>query len=89
MKDFKDIDDNLQKPDIDEILKNLNQDQKRILDIVTSASKAGNKDLLRLYMSGEGWNWLKFSYSRYSSLGQKGITRNACRSFCSYGYSCI
>ena len=49
MKDFKDIDDKINESNLEKIIS-----QKRIFNIVTGALKAGNEELLRLYVSGEG-----------------------------------
>ncbi|XP_026826365.1 uncharacterized protein LOC113562157 [Ooceraea biroi] len=56
MRDFKDIneDSNKFEVNVDEMVTQLNTDQKRIFDRITAAVSDDNNEVLRLYVSGEG-----------------------------------
>ena len=53
MKDFKDAANKFDCGDLQEMISELDHDQKRIFDTVTK-SLTSNDDILRLYVSGEG-----------------------------------
>lgn len=54
MKDFKDIGNKFDEVNVDEMVMQLNTDQKRIFDTITSGISGENTEVLRLYVSGEG-----------------------------------
>lgn len=53
MKDFKDIGNKLEV-NVEEMVTQLNTDQKRIFDRITASISDDNSEVLRLYVSGEG-----------------------------------
>ena len=54
MTNFKDIENNIKTDDVENLLNKLNQDQKRVFDIVTNILKANKtNEILRFYVSEE------------------------------------
>lgn len=54
MKDFKDIGNKVDEVNVDEMVTQLNTNQKRIFDRITAGISDENNEVLRLYVSGEG-----------------------------------
>ncbi|XP_025267781.1 ATP-dependent DNA helicase PIF1-like [Camponotus floridanus] len=54
MKDFKDIGNKFDEVNVEEMIMQLNIDQKRIFDTITNGIFDENSDVFRLYVSGEG-----------------------------------
>ncbi|KYN05749.1 ATP-dependent DNA helicase PIF1 [Cyphomyrmex costatus] len=75
MRDFKDVGDKYEVNNVDEMIAQLNSDQKRIFDKVT-ASILSNSENLRLYISGEGGTGKSFLIKTIRSWIKKYVEKD-------------
>ncbi|EZA54483.1 ATP-dependent DNA helicase pfh1-like [Ooceraea biroi] len=75
MRDFKDVGNKFEVNNVDEMIAQLNSDQKRIFDRVTT-NILSNNEILRFYVSGEGGTGKSFLIKTIKSWIKKYVGKD-------------